>query len=59
MKLDFEKQEILSLFLYLSNHCDSQDPSLQGAVRKLEEFMDSNCTISEIAILIEKNEGEP
>ena len=58
MKLELEKQEILSLFLYMSNNCDSNNPSLWGAVKKLEECIYSNFTISEIA-LIEKNEGEP
>ena len=58
--MHFDRQEILTLYLYLSKHYDTLNPSLKNVTGKVEEFVYTNFTIQEISSLLEKNEeGEP
>ncbi len=58
--MQFDRQEILTLYLYLSDHYDALDASLKDVAGKMEKFVYANFTIQEITNLLQKNEeGEP
>ncbi len=52
-----EKEEILTLFLFFNEKFDALSPAMQSISRKLEEYVFSNFTISEIQNF--ENKGEP
>jgi len=59
LDIHLEKQEILSLYLHLTNNYDKLDSALQDVARKIENHVYSTFTISEIAEINENDKGEP
>ena len=58
--MQFGRQEVLTLYLYLSKQYDTLDSSLKDLTGKMEDYVYSNFTIQEISNFLEKNEeGEP
>jgi len=59
LNIELERQEVLLLFLHLTNRYETLDPPLQEISRKVEDLVYSNFTISEIAVVDGTDEGAP